>query len=138
MRSENFRYGHAAWQPLAGKLLLFTLPIALSSMVQQLFNAADTADRGPFWQRGCACRSRNRTRRSLRLIVTVSSGLSIGANVLLAKHIGRKAKRKSCPLLCRPRCALGHAASAYVGLSSGAGDCRGALAAADPDTGGNL
>ena len=29
--------------PLSGKLLLFTLPIALSSMVQQLFNAADTA-----------------------------------------------------------------------------------------------
>ena len=29
--------------PLAGKLLRFTLPIALSSIVQQLFNAADTA-----------------------------------------------------------------------------------------------
>ena len=28
---------------LAGKLLRFTRPIALSSMVQQLFNAADTA-----------------------------------------------------------------------------------------------
>ena len=26
--------------PLSGKLLLFTLPIALSSIVQQLFNAA--------------------------------------------------------------------------------------------------
>ena len=34
--------------PLAGKLLLFTLPIALSSMVQQLFNAADTAVVG-YW-----------------------------------------------------------------------------------------
>ena len=34
--------------PLAGKLLLFTLPIALGSMVQQLFNAADTAVVGRF------------------------------------------------------------------------------------------
>ena len=32
--------------PLTGKLLLFTLPIALSSMVQQLFNAADTPSSG--------------------------------------------------------------------------------------------
>lgn len=29
--------------PLTKKLLLFTLPIALSSILQQLFNAADTA-----------------------------------------------------------------------------------------------
>ena len=38
--------------PLAGKLLLFTLPIALSSMVQQLFNAADTAVVGYFGSEG--------------------------------------------------------------------------------------
>ncbi len=34
--------------PLAGKLLRFTLPLALSSIVQQLFNAADTAVVGSF------------------------------------------------------------------------------------------
>ena len=34
--------------PPAGKLLRFTLPIALSSIVQQLFNAADTAVVGSF------------------------------------------------------------------------------------------
>ena len=34
--------------PLAVKLLRFTLPIALSSIVQQLFNAADTAVVGSF------------------------------------------------------------------------------------------
>lgn len=34
--------------PLTGKLLRFTLPIALSSMIQQLFNAADTAVVGYF------------------------------------------------------------------------------------------
>lgn len=34
--------------PLVGKLLWFTLPIALSSMLQQLFNSADTAIVGRF------------------------------------------------------------------------------------------
>ena len=29
--------------PLAGPIILFALPLALSSMLQQLFNAADTA-----------------------------------------------------------------------------------------------
>ena len=38
--------------PLCKKLLLFTLPIALSSMVQQLFNAADTAVVGRFGSEG--------------------------------------------------------------------------------------
>lgn len=33
---------------LAGKLLRFTVPIALSSIVQQLFNATDTAVVGYF------------------------------------------------------------------------------------------
>lgn len=34
--------------PLAKQLLLFTLPIALSSILQQLFNAADTSIVGYF------------------------------------------------------------------------------------------
>ena len=50
--------------PLSGKLLLFTLPIALSSMVQQLFNAAVGTNT-----------------EIIALIVTLSSGLSIGANI---------------------------------------------------------
>ena len=34
--------------PLTKKILLFTLPIALSSMLQQLFNAADISIVGYF------------------------------------------------------------------------------------------
>ena len=75
--------------PLAGKLLLFTLPIALSSMVQQLFNAADTAVVGYFCSEGTLAAVGTNT-EIIALIVTVSSGLSIGANILIANHIGRK------------------------------------------------
>ena len=38
--------------PLSGRMLFFTLPIALSSIVQQLFNAADTAVVGRFGNEG--------------------------------------------------------------------------------------
>ena len=55
--------------PLAKKLILFTLPIALSSMLQQLFNAADTAVVGYFGNENanqyCLCRfSPNRRGRT--------------------------------------------------------------------------
>ena len=73
---------------LLGKLLLFTLPIALSSIVQQLFNATDTAVVGYFGS-GNALAAVGTNTEIIALIVTVSSGLSIGANVLIAQHIGR-------------------------------------------------
>ena len=79
--------------PLCKKLLLFTLPIALSSMVQQLFNAADTAVVGRFGSEGALAAVGTNT-EIIALIVTVSSGLSIGANILLANHIGRKEREK--------------------------------------------
>lgn len=74
--------------PLSGKLLLFTLPIALSSMVQQLFNAADTAVVGYFGSEGALAAVGTST-EIIALIVTLSSGLSIGANILIANRIGR-------------------------------------------------
>ena len=57
---------------LAGKLLLFTLPIALSSMVQQLFNAADTAVAGHFGSANALAAVGTNT-EIIALIVTVSS-----------------------------------------------------------------
>ena len=73
---------------LAGKLLLFTLPIALSSMVQQLFNAADTAVVGLFGKESALAAVGTNT-EIIALIVTISSGLSIGVNILIANQIGR-------------------------------------------------
>ena len=73
---------------LAKKPLLFTLPIALSSMMQQLFSAADTAVVGLFGRPGALAAVGTNT-EIVALIVTVSSGLSIGANVLIANRIGK-------------------------------------------------
>lgn len=81
--------------PLAGKLLLFTLPIALGSMVQQMFNAADTAVVGRFGNESALAAVGTNT-EIIALIVTLSSGLSLGANVLLADRIGQ-GKTKEMP-----------------------------------------
>ena len=77
--------------PLTRKLLLFTLPIAFSSILQQLFNAADTAVVGYFGNQGALAAVGTNT-EIIALIVTVSSGLSIGANILVAKLIGKNQK----------------------------------------------
>ena len=77
--------------PLTKKLLLFTLPIALSSILQQLFNAADTAVVGYFGNKDALAAVGTNT-EIIALIVTVSSGLSVGANILVANLIGRNRK----------------------------------------------
>ena len=79
--------------PLVKKILLFTLPIALSSMLQQLFNAADTAVVGYFGNQD-ALAAVGTNAEIVALIVTVSSGLSVGANILVAGMIGKNRKEE--------------------------------------------
>ena len=73
---------------LVGKLFFFTLPIALSSMLQQLFNAADTFVVGLFGNAD-ALAAVGINAEIVALIVTVSSGLSVGVNVLITNRIGK-------------------------------------------------
>ena len=74
--------------PLAGKLLRFTLPIALSSVLQQLFNAADTSVVGYFGDAN-ALAAVGTNGEIVALIVTLSAGLALGANILAANNIGK-------------------------------------------------
>ncbi len=74
--------------PLAEKILLFTIPIALSSMLQQLFNAADTAVVSLFNDANALAAVGTNT-EIVALIVSVSTGLAVGANLLVANGIGR-------------------------------------------------
>ena len=69
-------------------ILLFTIPIALSSMLQQLFNAADTAIVG-FFDTASSLAAVGTNGEIIALIVSLSSGLSIGVNVLIAQQIGQ-------------------------------------------------
>lgn len=86
------RYQEKNINMLSGSLyksiLLFTIPIALSSMLQQLFNAADTAIVG-FFDTASSLAAVGTNGEIIALIVSLSSGLSIGVNVLIAQQIGQ-------------------------------------------------
>lgn len=73
--------------PLKGKLIRFALPIAASSMLQQLFNAADTAVVGRFANADALAAVRTNC-EIVALTVSLSAGLSVGANVLFAGMTG--------------------------------------------------
>ncbi len=75
--------------PLTLKIIVFALPVALSSMLQQLFNAADTSVVGHFADSD-ALAAVGTNGEIVALLVTLSAGLSVGANVLLARYIGEK------------------------------------------------
>lgn len=75
--------------PLSGKIIRFALPIAASSMMQQLFNAADTAIVGKFGDAN-ALAAVGTNGEIVALLVSLSLGLSVGANVFLARLIGGK------------------------------------------------
>lgn len=77
--------------PLYKSILFFTIPIALSSMLQQLFNAADTAIVG-FFDTSASLAAVGTNGEIIALIVSLSSGLSLGVNVLIAQQIGQNKK----------------------------------------------
>ena len=90
MESHNIDMLHG---PLLGKLCLFALPLAASSVLQQLFNAADIAVVGRFASsRALAAVGANSS--PINLLVNLFVGLSVGANVVIASLIGKGEARK--------------------------------------------
>lgn len=73
--------------PLLGKILRFALPLALSGILQLLFNAADIVVVGQFVGAG-ALAAVGSTGALINLIVNLFIGLSVGTNVLVAQYYG--------------------------------------------------
>ena len=73
--------------PLAGKIVLFALPLAASSVLQQLFNAADIAVVGRFASAE-AMAAVGSNASVISLLVGMFVGLSVGANVVTANLLG--------------------------------------------------
>lgn len=73
--------------PLAGKLLLFALPLMLSSLLQLLFNAADVVVVGRYaGKEALAAVGSNGS--LINLLVNLFIGFSVGANVVVARDLG--------------------------------------------------
>lgn len=73
--------------PLFGKIILFALPLMLSGILQLFFNAADMIVVGR-WAGEEALAAVGSTGSLVNLIVNVFIGLSVGANVLVARYYG--------------------------------------------------
>ena len=79
--------------PLAKKIFTFAVPLALSSMLQQLFNAADLAVVGRFTNpQAMAAVGSNAS--VISLLVSLFIGLSVGANVVVGNLIGAHQREK--------------------------------------------
>lgn len=76
------------------KLILFALPLAASSILQQLFNAADVAVVGSF-AGSIALAAVGANGPIINLLVNLFVGLSVGANVVIASYIGQNDEKRA-------------------------------------------
>ena len=76
---------------LVDKIILFALPLAISSVLQQLFNAADLAVVGRFAS-PLAMAAVGSNSSVINLIISLFVGLSVGANAVIAMQIGKNRK----------------------------------------------
>ena len=76
--------------PILRKMLMFALPLMLSSILQLLFNAADIVVVGKFAGDNSLAAGGSNT-ALINLLTNLFIGLSIGANVVAARHYGAKA-----------------------------------------------
>jgi putative MATE family efflux protein len=79
--------------PLFKNIFLFAMPIAASSILQQLFNSADTAVVGRFADME-ALAAVGINAEVVALLVSLSAGLAVGCNVLLAWAIGSRENKR--------------------------------------------
>ena len=78
---------------LLDKIIIFALPLAISSILQQLFNAADLAVVGRFASpEAMAAVGSNSS--VINLIISFFIGLSVGANAVIAMEIGSGKKEQ--------------------------------------------
>ncbi len=79
--------------PLFKKIIIFTIPVVLSSMLQLLYNAVDLAVVGQFCEE-TSLAAVGSTGALTNLIINLFIGISIGANVSVARAIGQKDEKK--------------------------------------------
>lgn len=89
MKKQNLRQMDMLSGSLLGKIMLFALPLAASSILQQLFNSADVAVAGKF--AGVEAQAAVGVNGPIiNLLINLFVGMSVGANVLIAKLIGQE------------------------------------------------
>ena len=90
MPSHNIDMLHG---PTLGKLLVFALPLIASGVLQQSFNSADVAVAGR-WAGSEALAAVGSNGPVISLIVNLFVGISVGANVVIARLLGQDDKAR--------------------------------------------
>ena len=88
-QQNNKRTTDLTTRPLLGKIILFALPLMLTSLLQLLYNAADLIVVGQ-WTGDTAMAAVGSTGALINLIVNLFIGLSVGALSVTARYIGAK------------------------------------------------
>ena len=77
--------------PIFKNLVAFAIPLVIASLLQTAFSMADTFVLGVFADNGDLCVGAVSTTGSLiNMIISLFIGLSVGANVVVARYIGAK------------------------------------------------
>ena len=76
------------------KILMIALPLAASGILQQLFNAADVAVVGQFVGKE-AMAAVGANAPVVNILITMFTGISLGANVVISLYTGRKDKENA-------------------------------------------
>lgn len=90
-KSKNIDMLHGS---LWDKMVIFALPLALTGMLQQLYNAADVAVLGKFVGTTAMAAVGNNI-AIIGIIVNLFLGLSLGGNVIIARFIGAKQSERA-------------------------------------------
>ena len=77
---------------LWNKILIFALPLAASSILQQLFNSIDTAVVGRFAS-SQALAAGGSNSSLIALMINLFIGISLGSNVVIAHYIGQRSEK---------------------------------------------
>lgn len=70
------------------KIFMFAIPVAFTGVLQQLFNSSDAAVVGRFCN-SAALAGVGTNGPVINIVINILTGLSLGANVIVASHIGR-------------------------------------------------
>ncbi|MBM6991702.1 MAG: MATE family efflux transporter [Prevotella sp.] len=85
--------------PLVGKIVKFAMPFAASSILQQLFNSVDVAVVGRFASSEALAAVGANT-FLINLMINFFVGISVGASVIIANHIGQRDFRRIRQAVC--------------------------------------
>ena len=101
--------------PLLGKILLFSLPLMASNLLQLLFNTADIIVVGR-WAGHASLAAVGSTACIINLVVNLLVGISVGVNVVVARYLGETGRDEEISKALHTALLVGIAGGTLLGL----------------------